>query len=261
MYWIDTLVFLLGLCWGSFLGLVAYRIPKGISIVKPFSYCDGCNTPLSIMARVPIVGYFMHKGKCPKCHKAIPLRYPIMELLTGLMFLITYERLMVGTADQYIPMMLRSFFLITALIPSIFIDIDERLIPNRFSLGLVVVGFMIALGESLFCPDPFISWQRSLAGILVGGGLLFVVAEGYHLITKRDGMGGGDIKLLAGIGAVLGWYPALLVILISSVIGSLYGVFLIIFMKKDRLAEMPFGPFIAMAALFYHFIAGGGFFR
>lgn len=260
MYWIDILVFFFGLCWGSFLGLLSYRVPKGLSIVKPFSYCDKCKTPLSVLARIPIVGYFACKAKCPKCNAVIPVRYPIMELVTGLMFLITYQRLMIGTPDQYIPMALRSFALITALVPSIFIDMDERIIPDRFSIGLVIVGFLIALGDSFFCEVPFVSWQRSLIGILVGGGLLFIVAEVYHLITKRDGMGGGDIKLLAGIGAVLGWYPALLVILISSVLGSLFGVFLILFMKKGRLAEIPFGPFIAIAALFYHFISGGGFF-
>ncbi len=261
MYYIDILVFFFGLCWGSFLGLLAYRIPKGLSIVTPFSFCDSCKIPLSILARVPIVGHFAYKGKCPKCGMKIPVRYAAMELLTGLMFLITYQRLMVGTPDLYIPMALRSFVLITALMPSIFIDVDERIIPDRFSIGLIVTGLVIAVGDSFFCDEPFVSWVKSLVGILVGGGLLFIVAEGYHLITKRDGMGGGDIKLLAGIGAVLGWYPALLIILISSVIGSLYGVFLIVFMKKGRLAEMPFGPFIAIGALFYHFIAGAGFLR
>lgn len=261
MYLIDIFVFILGLCWGSFLGLMSYRIPKGLSIVKPFSYCDACKKPLSVLARVPIAGYFFYKGKCPNCSTRISLRYPIMEILTGALFVLAFERLMDGTAEQYVPMAVRSLALITAIIPSIFIDIDERIIPDRFSIGLVVVGFLTALTESFISPVPFLSWSGSLAGILVGGGLLFVVAEAYRLITKRDGMGGGDIKLLAGIGAVLGWYPALLVILISSVIGSLYGVFLIIFMKRDRLEEMPFGPFIGIAALFYHFIAGGGFFR
>ncbi len=261
MYLIDILVFIMGLCWGSFLGLIAYRVPKGISIVRPFSFCDSCKTPLSILARVPIVGYLIYRGKCPKCSAKVSLRYPIMELVTGLLFLITFERLLDGTAEQYIPMAIRSLILITAIIPSIFIDIDERIIPDRLSIGLIVTGFLTSLGESFFCDAPFLSWTRSLIGILVGGGILFVVAEAYRLITKRDGMGGGDIKLLAGIGAVLGWYPALFVILISSVIGSIYGVFMMIFMKKSRLAELPFGPFIGIAALFYHFISGGGFLK
>ena len=261
MFIIDILVLIMGLCWGSFLGLLSYRIPRGISIVKPYSFCDSCKKPISILGRVPILGYFFYKGKCPECSTKISIRYPVIELVTALLFLITYNRLMDGTVEQYVPMLLRSFVLITAIIPSIFIDVDERIIPDRFSIGLVVCGFLIALLDSFMSDTPALSWLSSLSGILVGGGILFVVAELYRLITKRDGMGGGDIKLLAGIGAVLGWYPAILVILISSVLGSLYGVSLMLFAKKDRLAEMPFGPFIGIAVLFYHFISGGGFFR
>ena len=247
MYWMDLLIFVLGLCWGSFLALMAYRIPRKISIVVPRSFCDFCNEKIDAINNIPIISYLLLKGKCKHCGAKIPVRYPVIEIITAILFVFAYERLFY---DYY--SLIRAFLLVTALLPSIFIDLDERIIPDRLSIGLIVCGFAL----SLF--DPMMAWHESAAGIVVGGGLLFIVAEGYYRLTGREGLGGGDIKLLAGIGALLGWYPALMVIFYSSILGSIYGILMMIIFKKGRLTEIPFGPFIGASAILYHFIMEGG---
>ncbi|MEI6092378.1 MAG: prepilin peptidase [bacterium] len=239
----DIIIFIFGLCWGSFLALMSYRIPRGISIVVPGSFCDSCKTKLTISQNIPIISYILLRGKCKSCGAKISIRYPVMELLTALLFLYAYEYMF----ENYFSL-IRVVLLITAILPSIFIDVDERIIPDRLSIGLIICGFAL----SLF--DPLMTWHNSAAGIIVGGGILFIVAEVYYRLTGREGMGGGDIKLLAGIGAVLGWYPAIMVIFYSSVLGSVYGIFMMLIFKKGRLTEIPFGPFIGISAILYHFI-------
>ncbi|MEI6079737.1 MAG: prepilin peptidase [bacterium] len=247
MSWMDIVIFIFGTCWGSFLALIAYRIPKKISIVTPGSFCDSCKKKIGYAHNIPILSFLLQRGKCSQCKASIPLRYPVIELITGILFVFAYERLFY---DYY--SLVRALLLVTALMPSIFIDADERIIPDRFSIGLIVAGFVLALF------DPMMAWHESAAGIVVGGGVLYVVAEVYYRLTGREGLGGGDIKLLAGIGALLGWYPALMVIFFSSVIGSIYGIVMMLVFKKGRLTEIPFGPFIGAAAILYHFIMEGG---
>ena len=251
MYWFELLiVFSFGLCWGSFLALMVYRIPKNLSIIKPRSFCDSCKVSIPFFRNIPVLSYFLLGGKCKDCEAKIPLRYPVIELLTGILFVLTYNNLF----DDYYSL-IRSIILITAIIPSIFIDMDHRIIPDRFSIGLVIVGFILALF------DPMMGWINSLAGIVLGGGILLLVAWVYYKLTGREGLGGGDIKLLAGLGALLGWHSVIMVMFYSSVIGALYGIFMMIFMKKGRLTEIPFGPLIGASAILYYFIVEGGFIR
>jgi len=251
MYWLDVIAFIFGLCWGSFLGLVSYRVPRKISIILPRSFCDACGDKISAMCNVPVVSYLALKGKCKACGAKISMRYPFIELATGVLFVLGVHFF----AEDYYYVLIKWFILITFILPIIFIDIDERLIPDRFSIGLIVIGFAL----SFF--DPGIKWHESLAGIVVGGGILYLVAELYYRATGRDGMGGGDIKLMAGIGALMGWYPVIIVIFLSSIIGSLYGIFMMAFFKRSRLTEIPFGPFIGVAALIYYFLSEGGFIK
>ncbi len=247
MYWMEILVFLIGLCWGSFLALFVYRVPRGISVIKPRSFCDSCKTTIPFYYNLPIISYLFLKGRCKSCKTKIAISYPLIELITAVLFLISYQNLFY---DYY--SLIRSFLLITAIVPSVFIDIEHRIIPDRLSLGLIVTGFVLALF------DPMMTWFQSLVGIVLGGGILFVVAWVYYKLTGREGLGGGDIKILAGLGALLGGYPVVLIMFMSSVIGSLYGIFMIIFFKKGRLTELAFGPFIGIAAIFYYFVIEGG---
>jgi leader peptidase (prepilin peptidase) / N-methyltransferase len=251
VYWLDVLVFLFGLFWGSFLALLSFRIPKQISIVTPRSFCDHCNKKIPFYYNIPLLSYILLKGKCKECGGKISWRYPLIELLTGAIFLFAFMTF----AEDYYYVLIRTFILTTILLPTIFIDIDERIIPDRFSLGLLVAGFLLSF------VDPGMAWHESAVGIVVGGGLFFIVAEGYHLMTGREGMGGGDIKLIAGIGAFMGWYPVLMVIFISSILGSIYGIFAMVVFKKGRLTEIPFGPFISIAALIYFLLFEGGFIK
>ncbi|MFH1223231.1 MAG: prepilin peptidase, partial [Pseudomonadota bacterium] len=223
-----ALVFVLGACWGSFLGLVAYRVPRKISIITPRSFCDGCEDKFSFIYNIPVISFILLKGKCKNCGEKISWRYPFIELITAVLFVFGW----IFFAEDYYYTLAKGFILVTFILPVIFIDIDERIIPDRFSIGLIIIGFVI----SFF--DPGIMWHESLAGIILGGGLLYLVAEVYYWVTKREGMGGGDIKLMAGIGAVMGWYPVVMVIFLSSRIGSVYGVVMMVFFKKDRLKEM-----------------------
>jgi leader peptidase (prepilin peptidase) / N-methyltransferase len=251
MYWLElVVVFLFGICWGSFLALMVYRIPKELSIVKPRSFCDSCKTSLPFFYNIPLLSYLLLGGKCKYCSARIPARYPFIELLTGILFVLSYH----SVFDDYYSL-IRSILLITAIVPSIFIDLDHRIIPDRFSIGLVIVGFVLALF------DPMMTWINSLLGILMGGGLLLFVAWTYYKLTGREGLGGGDIKLLAGLGALLGWHMVIMIMFFSSIMGALYGVFMMIFMRKGRLTEIPFGPFIGISAILYYFIQEGGFFR
>jgi leader peptidase (prepilin peptidase)/N-methyltransferase len=233
------------------LALMAYRIPRKLSIITPRSFCDSCKKQISAWNNIPLVSYLVLKGKSRCCGAKIPWRYPAIELITAILFVYAYEALFL---DYY--SLVRVLLLVTAIMPSIFIDADERIIPDRFSIGLIVCGFVLALLEHSFSPSPSMTWHDSAAGIVVGGGLLFIVAEVYYRVTGREGLGGGDIKLLAGIGALLGWYPALMVIFFSSVLGSLYGILMMVAFKKGRLTEIPFGPFIGASAILYYFITG-----
>jgi leader peptidase (prepilin peptidase) / N-methyltransferase len=248
MYWTDILVLITGMCWGSFLCLVAYRAPRKISLAWPLSFCESCNKPISFWQNIPVLGFLLLKGRCDRCKSPIPLRYPIVELITGLLFVFIYERLFI---DYY--SLARALLLVTAVIPSILTDLDFRIIPDRISIGLIICGFILGI------LDPQMGWKASLIGIVVGGGMLYGVAELYYRFTGIEGIGGGDIKLLAGIGALFGWYNAIIVIMLSSLLGSAFGLIMIFIFKKERTFAIPYGPFIGFAAIAYHFLFEGGF--
>jgi leader peptidase (prepilin peptidase) / N-methyltransferase len=246
---IDFLVFIVGLFWGSFLALMTYRIPKGISIIHPRSFCDKCERKLKIIDNLPIVSYLFLKGKCRYCSSKISIKYIAIEIVTGLMFWFAYNFLYY---DIYT--LVKAVVFISVIVPSTFIDLEHRIIPDRFSIGLVIFGLIF----SFF--DPNITWLNSLSGIIVGGGTLFLVSLAYYKMTGKEGLGGGDIKLLAGLGAMFGWQASFAIIFYSSILGSIYGLFLILIYKKGRYTEIAFGPFIAIASIFYFFIIEGGFF-
>lgn len=241
------IVFFIGALWGSFLALLTYRMPKGISIIKPRSFCENCNAKIPIWINVPIFSYLILRGKTKCCDTKINFRNFIIEVLTAILFLYSYLFIY---DDIY--SLIRTVIIITAIVPSIFIDIEYRIIPDRLSIGLVISGFIL----SLF--DPYMAWHTSLAGIVIAGGVLFLVSIAYYKMTGREGLGGGDIKLIAGIGAVMGWYPAMIIMFLSSLTGSLYGIVIMLFFKKNRLTEIPFGPFIGGVALLYYLIIEGG---
>lgn len=230
-------VFVFGALVGSFLNVCIHRIPGGESIAFPASHCPHCQTPIRPYDNVPILSYLLLRGRCRSCGAGIGLRYPLVELLGGgAAVAALYAH---GASAQA----LLIFAFLAALIVITFIDLDHQIIPDAISLPGIFVGFTAAL---LF-GEP--SWSDSLIGIALGGGLLWGVAEGYARLTGREGMGGGDIKLLAMIGAFLGWRAILVTLLFGSLLGSVVGVSLMALRGRDTRMAIPFGPFLAAGAV------------
>jgi len=229
-------IFLFGAIVGSFLNVCIHRLPSDESVVFPASHCPQCRQPIRPYDNIPLLSYVLLRGRCRACGASISSRYPAVELLTGAAAVAT-----VGALGMSAHALL-AFAFLCALIVITFIDFDHQIIPDAISLPGIGVGFAAAL----ILGNP--SWTASLAGILLGGGLLWGVAEGYHWLTGREGMGGGDIKLLAMIGAFLGWQAVPVTLMIASLAGTAVGVTLILVQRRDSRTAIPFGPFLAVGA-------------
>jgi leader peptidase (prepilin peptidase)/N-methyltransferase len=241
MNWITFFfAFCFGTIVGSFLNVCIHRLPQGKSIILPSSHCPHCKAPIRFYDNVPLVSFILLQGKCRACHASISWRYPLVEFLMGIFSAILLLRY--GISPLYFIYLV--FFASLTLIS--FIDLSHRIIPDVISLPGILVGLLISLLH------PQMPIKDSLIGALLGGGSLYVVASVYHLVTKREGMGGGDIKLLAMIGAFIGWKGVLFTILCSSFIGSIVGVTLMLISSKaDSKYAVPFGPFLSLGAIIY----------
>jgi leader peptidase (prepilin peptidase) / N-methyltransferase len=238
---ILSAAFTFGACIGSFLNVCICRLPESQSIVAPGSKCPGCNTPIRFYDNIPIISYIFLKGKCRKCKESISVRYPLVELLTGLVAITTTIKFGMGIES------LIYFIFIAALIVTTFIDIDHKIIPDSISLPGIPIG---VLSSFAIASLPF---KDSLLGVLIGGGILFLIAWSYQFFTGKEGMGGGDIKLLAMIGAFTGWQGVFFTIFVSSVTGTIVGVTLMLIARKSLKFAVPFGPFLAIGAVLYVF--------
>jgi len=237
----NILAFIFGACIGSFLNVCIYRIPAALSIVHPGSSCPRCKTMIPFYDNIPIFSYLLLMGKCRHCEAPIAIRYPFVELLGGLFA--------VACVLSFGPTLhgLVVFAFIATLIVVTFIDLDHRIIPDTISLPGIPLFFLGALAV------PTVTWQASAIGIVAGGGSLFIVAWVYQFMTRREGMGGGDIKLLAMIGAMIGWQGILFTLFAASAIGTIVGLLAMIRSGKGMKLAIPFGPFLAMGAIIYLF--------
>jgi len=250
------MTFIFGLIVGSFLNVCIYRLPRSMSIIMPPSSCPACNTPIKPWENIPVLSYIFLRGKCRGCSGKISMRYPLVELLNAVFYLVVLKYFSIG---WHLPFL---FGFVSAIIVITFIDLDFQIIPDAITLPGIVVG---VLGASLFIPDPFISRQlafnqqtslvvgiiNSLIGMLTGGGLFYLIA-----ILSRGGMGGGDIKMMAMVGAFMGWKAVLLTTFIGSLTGSVIGIFLMVFKGKGRKTKIPFGPFLACGSVVTLFFGG-----
>jgi leader peptidase (prepilin peptidase)/N-methyltransferase len=234
---LAVIFFILGAMVGSFLNVCIYRLPKEESIIWPGSHCPHCMKPIKFYDNIPLVSYLLLKGKCRYCREPISIQYPIIEGVTALSSLFLIIRF--GPSLGY----LVYFAFIAALIVIAVIDLYHQIIPDVISLPGIGVGLL----TSIIIPQ--ITFFDSLIGILIGGGSLFLVATLYQWLFKREGMGGGDIKLLAMIGAFLGWKAVILTILSSSLIGSITGITIMVLKGKDFKYAIPFGPFLSLGAV------------
>ncbi len=240
-YLLNIFSFVFGAVVGSFLNVCIYRIPAGSSIATPSSHCPRCKSPIRFYDNIPILSYLVLRGRCRACNEKIPIIYPAVETLTALISLSLF--LKYGPSLQY----LITFLFTSALIVITFIDLEHQIIPDVISLPGISL-FSIA---AILVMD--ITVLESLIGVLIGGGVLFVIAFGYELITKREGMGGGDIKLLAMIGGFFGWKSLIFILLVSSFVGAIIGISVIVYKKGDMKYAIPFGPFLSIAAVAYIF--------
>ncbi len=237
--------FLFGLCVGSFLNVCIYRLPLSRSVVHPRSACPHCGRTIRAYDNIPCLSWLILRGRCRDCGTSISARYPLVELISGAFAVMTVARFGFGWHGLIV------YLLVAALLVVTFIDLDHRIIPDVITLPGIPVGLAASFGLTDLTP------LDSLLGILAGGGSLFLVAWGYQLLTKRDGMGGGDIKLLAMIGAFIGWQGVLMTIFVASFTGTLAGVALILRRGGDMKLAVPFGPFLAVGAVAYLFIGPG----
>jgi leader peptidase (prepilin peptidase)/N-methyltransferase len=237
----NIYAFVTGLVVGSFLNVCICRMPNNESVVSPPSHCPRCNYRIRWYDNIPILSYLALRGSCRGCGTHISLQYPSVELLNGLLTLWLFLRF--GPSLTFLALFLFS----SALVVITFIDIEHQIIPDEISLSGIVIGFLF----SFFL--PWQSWSSSLLGILLGGGSLLLVASCYQWLTGKEGMGGGDIKLLAMMGAFLGWKAVPFIIFASSLVGSVVGVSMMLLSKKDSKMAIPYGPYLAFAALLYIF--------
>lgn len=231
-----TVAGLFGLVIGSFLNVCIYRMPHGLSVVWPASRCGGCQRTLRWFENIPILSWVVLGGRCARCKARISIQYPIVEAVTGVLFAIVAAVTPVG------PLLFARLLFVAALIVLFAIDLEHQILPNAITLPGIAVGFAFALAG-----PP--GWRASLAGIVLGGGVLYAVAGAYYLVRKEEGLGMGDVKMLAMIGAFLGWKAVLLTLVLASFSGALIGVAVILFQRGDMKYALPFGTFLALGAL------------
>jgi len=222
---------------GSFLNVCIYRLPLGTSIVWPASACPHCRREIAWFENIPIVSYLVLRGRCRTCRQPIGMQYPIVEAITAAMF---------GFAWWYYgPSVLLVSRLIfgCALIVLFVIDLEHQLLPNVITLPGIVVGFAFS-----FFTEP--GWIDSLLGIVVGGGTLLLMFYLYLLVRKKEGLGMGDPKMLAMMGAFLGWKMTLVALMFASVAGSLVGLTMMATRRGSMESMLPFGCFLAVGAAF-----------
>lgn len=234
-------VFIFGAVIGSFLNVCIYRLPGGQSIVFPASHCPKCNSSIKWYDNIPLLSYIALRGRCRHCKAGISIQYPMVELITGLLTLFVLARFGITPTGGVLLLLTMALVVIT------FIDLEHQIIPDVISLPGIVLGFLF----SFFI--PWLGWKNSLMGILLGGGVLLIVAYGYYFLTGKEGMGGGDIKLLAMLGAFLGWRSVPFIIFAASLVGSVIGISVMLARRKDGRLAIPFGPFLAFAAIIYIF--------
>ena len=250
--------FVVGLTIGSFLNVCIHRLPKGESIVHPRSRCPHCGQMIAAYDNVPVLSYLWLRGRCRHCRSRISPFYPLIELLTGLTFLLVYHLWGIS------PPAVKAVLLASALIVLIFTDLRERLLPDRITFPSIAAGFLFALwlpledgtaalllrllgGTNL--PAVLLSIADALLGALLGAGLLFALGEIWYRLRRVEAMGLGDVKMMGMVGLFLGIKLTVLTLLLGSLLGSLLGGLFLLLAGKDTRYELPFGTFLGVAAL------------
>lgn len=226
------LIFIFGLIIGSFLNVCIYRIPLKKSIAWPPSHCTACENRLRTWHLVPIISWLVLRGKCGHCAAKISWRYPLVEMVTGFLYVYLYK------LQGFTPILFESMFFVSLLLVISFIDIDHKIIPNILVILGIIVGLILGL---LLRPDTLLFM---VLGLLVGAGLLLAIA-----IISNGGMGGGDVKMAGMLGIYVGWQGVLTAIFVASLLGAIFGICYMLVTGKGRKSTVPFGPFLAVGGL------------
>ncbi|MGH8546673.1 MAG: prepilin peptidase [Gammaproteobacteria bacterium] len=249
---ISLVIFLFGAIVGSFLNVCIARIPNGGSVIHPPSHCPQCKTPINFYDNIPFFSYLFLGGRCRSCREAISPSYFVVELLMASLAVVLFYAFGLSLAFFV------GFIFVAALIVISFIDLDVRIVPDVISLPGIGVGLLISLiaryvidDPSGVIPSPF----SALLGVLIGGGFLLAMAWAYEFFTGVEGMGGGDVKLLAMIGAFLGWPSIPFTLFAASLTGSAIGLAFMITRGVGRRFALPFAPFLCIGALLYLFFS------
>lgn len=235
--WLYLAVFAVGLVVGSFLNVCIVRLPNGRSIIWPSSHCVACEKAIAWFDNIPLLSFLILGGRCRQCQARISVRYPLIELLNGLGYIAILAKFGMTPSAMVYAVFLSALLVVT------WIDLDHLIIPDVISLPGIIVGFVCA---ATILP---VGWLNSVIGILLGGGILWGLAALSPHLFGKEGLGGGDIKFLAMVGAFLGWQPVLLTLFFASVAGSVIGIILLLFKVMERGHYIPFGPFLASGAL------------
>jgi leader peptidase (prepilin peptidase)/N-methyltransferase len=250
MMMVGLLTFVFGAIVGSFLNVCIARIPNDESVIHPPSHCPKCNARIRFYDNIPLISYVILLGRCRACSERISPRYFAVELLMAALAVTLYYQFGLGLA------FIASFVFVAALIVISFIDLDVRIVPDVISLPGIVVGLLFSVIGRFILNDPYelvpSPWS-SILGILIGGGVLLALAWAYEAFTGVEGMGGGDIKLLAMIGAFLGWPSIPVTLFFSSLAGSVIGLTAMVIKGVGRKYALPFAPFLCLGALLYLF--------
>ncbi|NBO37229.1 prepilin peptidase [bacterium] len=260
--WFGLFLFAFGACIGSFLNVVAYRLPLGLSLIRPPSHCPKCSTPVPVYGLVPIFGFAFVRGRCVACETRVSIAYPLVELICALGTVFLFFSIMtplqfVGTLwpeaqmgthlgmmrYQPLVLLLTRFFLFYTAIPLTLIDLRHRILPDVITLTGALCAILLGAANVM------LGWKGALGGALLGSGLLFFIAKTYELLRGQEGLGLGDVKYMALIGAVVGWQGVLIVLGLASILGSVVGIAIGLGRRTGLQTSVPFGPFLAVAAL------------
>jgi leader peptidase (prepilin peptidase)/N-methyltransferase len=231
-----AMVGIFGLLIGSFLNVVIHRVPRKESLVSPGSRCPACGYVLRWYDNIPVASYAMLRGRCRRCRAPISIRYPLVELITAIVFVAHYF------VFGWTPLLAVRLLFGAALVALFAIDLEHHLLPDVITLP----GLALGLAASAFLPPGLVD---SLIGMVIGGGVLWLIGEAYYRYSGEEGMGGGDVKMLAMIGAFLGWKLVLVTLVLSSVAGSVLGIAIIAVKRGGMKYALPFGTFLALGAL------------
>ncbi|MCC7175726.1 MAG: prepilin peptidase [Bryobacterales bacterium] len=253
---------LAGLLIGSFLNVCIHRLPRDLSVVRPRSYCPACETPIAARDNIPILSYLLLGGRCRHCAARIPPRYPAVELLTAALFAVTAGALGFGLAT------LKWCLFEALMVGLLFSDLEERILPDEFTLGGAAAGLFLAAwvpvdpGYAHLLLGPFLNGRwlsvaESAAGAVAGGALLWLAGWLYQALRHKEGLGLGDVKMLATIGAFMGLHGALQALVLGSLAGSVLGLAYIKLTKKDYASyQLPLGAFLGAAAILIALLQG-----